>query len=443
MHDMDDLGIFRPPPTDYFCEHPDHRWEAEKFEMDLDDVFTTLPRRFNMMVIPILDRDAFRLEASHIASITDDRTEFFDMLKGRLEARRKELIDMMMRTFEDLACNPNQIEATRHWGHAMRIYRSKSLDAFARFFAGFLRDPTPSSDTAVSASNLHNESLTPRSEASSFSSSNTFNGVSCLSTDVPSRALSGPPTTRERQTSGIANATNTYRKRKRSSTTPTAGSLGADEEEDKDGMRPSKKARFDGDAVEPGRTPSSKSPRRPSSSHVRRARENQLPMPQYPSSNAMPPTTTVTPTASPAPLRTTAPGANGNDSPEQRGNECASQPANVERGRRRQSCLVSPDTKKKKGDMEAGHRIVHNATDTDPRQGGGQHDPPAKRRRAHAHTRNAKKSASRYTPGPRTFYELDHKGKARLVMAATPRKADRGRLLSNCQVKTRQARVVD
>ncbi|KAG6354887.1 hypothetical protein INS49_003968 [Diaporthe citri] len=235
MHDMDDLGIFRPPPTDYFCEHPDHRWEAEKFEMDLDDVFTTLPRRFNMMVIPILDRDAFRLETSHIASITDDRTEFFDMLKDRLEARRKELIDMMMRTFEDLACNPNQIEATRHWGHAMHIYRSKSLDAFARFFAGFLRDSTPSSNTAVSASNLHDESLTTRSEASSTSSSNTFNGVSCLSTDVPSKALSGPPTTRERQTSGIANATTTYRKRKRSSTTPAAGSLGADEEEDKDG----------------------------------------------------------------------------------------------------------------------------------------------------------------------------------------------------------------
>lgn len=41
---IDDFGIFRPLHTFYFAEHPDYRWEAEKFGMDLDDVFTTLPK---------------------------------------------------------------------------------------------------------------------------------------------------------------------------------------------------------------------------------------------------------------------------------------------------------------------------------------------------------------------------------------------------------------
>lgn len=86
----DDLGIFRPEHPDYFAEHPDHRWEAGKLGLDLDDVFTTLPKQFNLMAIPILNRESFRLEIQHVSSIADSRAEFYHLLQTRLEARRRE-----------------------------------------------------------------------------------------------------------------------------------------------------------------------------------------------------------------------------------------------------------------------------------------------------------------------------------------------------------------
>lgn len=431
---MDDLGVFRPPAPDYFCKNPSHRWEAEKFEMDLDDIFTTLPRRFNMMVIPILDRDAFRLETSHIASVTNDRKEFFDQLEVRLEDRRKELISMMQLTFEKLAHNPDQIEDATRWYHAMCIYNSKSLDAFVRFFAGLLRSPRPLADTAVSASNRHDESLTPRSEISSSRES----GTSADAKTVP-------------------------RKRKRPCSTPDSLGL-VEEQDDEDAIRPARKARLDKGALERRRTRSSTSSRRPSSQRVGRARQSQLPLPPPSSPSEVLSTTTIAPTASPGPPRPqhAARGANGQDPSGQRDNMGSSQAASVGKGGQRvRSFSAVPDTKER--DMEAGHS-AHDASNTKARQCGGPHSPPAKRparrpaRRptTEAHTRlpqtvqsNAKKPAPRNVPGPtartlqgtpigmdqtrplrrrrtrlgeQALYELDHKNRARTVVAGTPRR---------------------
>lgn len=76
-------------------------------------------------------------------------------------------------TFENLAHDSDQIKDDMRWYHAMRIYNSKSLNAFIRFFAGLLRSLRSLADTAVSASNHHDESLTPRSEISSSRESGT------------------------------------------------------------------------------------------------------------------------------------------------------------------------------------------------------------------------------------------------------------------------------
>ncbi|KAH8754621.1 hypothetical protein F5883DRAFT_688093 [Diaporthe sp. PMI_573] len=155
----DDLGIFRPEHPDYFAQHPDHRWDAGKLGLDLDDVFTTLPKQFNLMVIPILDRESFRLETQHVASIANECAEFYELLQSRLEARRKEQIKMMMRALLRLASDPEQIELpdrmARHWGHAMHIARSKSFDAIVRFLAGFLRDEEPEDRVATLAADQH------------------------------------------------------------------------------------------------------------------------------------------------------------------------------------------------------------------------------------------------------------------------------------------------
>lgn len=88
--DEEDLGIFRPEHPDYFAQHPNHLWDAGKLGLNLNDVFTTLPKQFNLMAIPILDRESFRLETQHASSLAHNRAEFYELLGSRLEIRRKE-----------------------------------------------------------------------------------------------------------------------------------------------------------------------------------------------------------------------------------------------------------------------------------------------------------------------------------------------------------------
>lgn len=89
MDDEEDLNVFQPAHPDYFDYHPEHRWEAEKFGMSLFDVFTKLPKQFNLMALPILDRESFVLETQHVSLVARDRAEFYQLLESKLQARRK------------------------------------------------------------------------------------------------------------------------------------------------------------------------------------------------------------------------------------------------------------------------------------------------------------------------------------------------------------------
>lgn len=266
---MEDLGIFRPENPDYFSEHPDHCWQAGKLGLDLDDVFTTLPRQFNLMAIPILDRESFRLETQHAASIAHDRSEFYELLESRLETRRKEQISMMVQTLSSLAWDPRQIDepgqGSKHWAHAMHIARSKSFDTIVRFIAGFLRDEKHLSNSSISPAG-HGDHSTPPTDAA-FPDQRPADASSNAPAEVPSQPPSTVSTPSESQASNMASSSTGSRTRKRSLTPATAILAGDDSEE----IQPSKRLRLDDDIVGPR---AALAPHRPSTIQAKRVRRS-------------------------------------------------------------------------------------------------------------------------------------------------------------------------
>lgn len=158
---MESSDLFAPPPRDYFLEHPDHWWPAWKFGMKLDDLFTTLPREFNSIALPILDTDAFSRDISEISCIAQDRQEFVRLLAERRDSRQEELWKIWLYTFRRIASSPRLIdESSGNWDDAMHIYHSKSFDSYVRYFAGFLPSVEPATYTTSNHKLLSAESAT-------------------------------------------------------------------------------------------------------------------------------------------------------------------------------------------------------------------------------------------------------------------------------------------
>lgn len=247
---MEDFGVFRAEYPNYFSDHPDHCWPAGKLGLDLDDVFTTLPRQFNLMAIPILDRESFRLETQHAASIAHDRSEFYDLLKSRLKIRREEQISMMVHTLKSLAWDPRQIDepgqGSKHWAHAMHIARSKSFDTIVRFLAGFLRDEKNLSSSSISHAG-QGDHPAPSTDAAIPDQKPI--DATC---NAPAELLSQPPSTAstlsDSPASNMASSSSGPRKRKRS-LTPASAILAGDNEEDD--AQTSKRLRLDNDIFGP------------------------------------------------------------------------------------------------------------------------------------------------------------------------------------------------
>lgn len=434
---MEDLGLFQPPDPDYFAQHPDHLWEAGKLNMDLDDIFTTLPRQFNFMSIPILDRDAFRLEASHVASITHDRAGFYELLQTHLEARRKEQLDMMMHALLRLAGDPEQIglpdRTARHWGHAMHIARSKSFDTIVRFLAGFLRDEEPADGIATLAAGHDDHSM--RQPDTAYPTQNSKNSPSDLSPEIFSPRSSSVSTTDKSQKSSTVNSP---QKRKRSFTPATAN-----DDEGEDEAQLTKKLRFTNDTVEPRAASSS---RRSITPRARRVRKGQPPSIPQPSRSTVSPTTRApSPSVGPRP---SADEASSGDPTERCGN--VSRPPQIypgDSGQHAGSGLVHPDEKdKEKHNTRDKHNEGPAATGPKTRQGScfprpRKGKPPAARiqkytasrperrakgeiaghgsrgRGAGQQTRSSQRLTRQRGQGVRSFHELDSHGKARSVVA--------------------------
>lgn len=141
---MDGKEPFRNPNSDYFLEHPESCWPAGKFGMDMRDAWTSLPREFNYIKIPLLSGDAFRDDVYYLSTIAQDRAEFLALLKERRDMREKELTGMWNRTFTHLCTYPTALEhkpgdrEDGHWPEAMGFARGKSFDTLIAYFASFL-----------------------------------------------------------------------------------------------------------------------------------------------------------------------------------------------------------------------------------------------------------------------------------------------------------------
>lgn len=141
---MDGKEPFRKPYSAYYLEHPESCWPAGKFGMDMTDAWTSLPREFNCITIPLLAGDAFRKDVSYLSTIARDRAEFLTLLKERRDMRQKELTTMWNRTFTHLCTYPTALEykpgdrEDGHWPEAMSFAQWKSFDTLIGYFASFL-----------------------------------------------------------------------------------------------------------------------------------------------------------------------------------------------------------------------------------------------------------------------------------------------------------------
>ncbi|ROW13857.1 hypothetical protein VPNG_03656 [Cytospora leucostoma] len=132
----------------YWLENPHLEWPSWKFQMELDDIFTTLPQQFNTMTIPISDRDAFYKDAAGLSYIAKTRAEFLQLLAERRDVRYEETTRAWRRTLATLLGDPAWLDTQVHdgarfWSNTNRVATCQSFDSLVHFFAAFLGPPDP------------------------------------------------------------------------------------------------------------------------------------------------------------------------------------------------------------------------------------------------------------------------------------------------------------
>ncbi|ROW13818.1 hypothetical protein VPNG_03540 [Cytospora leucostoma] len=178
-------------PDLYFMAHPDHIWPAWKFDMDMFDMFNTLPQQFNKMTIPILDSDAFGHDLRDVSRQAQDRPEFLRLLQERMELRRDELLKLMSRSLAMIGGNPKALdEHPRALEDAMHIYHFKSFDTYVRYFAGYLiNEDSPETNSHAPVVRHQDQHPSPRL-ATSISPAPSNAGDAAFSDRAPSPSAS-------------------------------------------------------------------------------------------------------------------------------------------------------------------------------------------------------------------------------------------------------------
>ena len=120
----------------YFRQHPHHDWPAWKFDMDEQEVFTTLASRFNTTTMPLMDRDAFCRDVAYLSTIAQDRDELFRLLQERRDMRFKELRELFLRGIERMIGLVGEIP-DHHWCDIMHMNYYNSFDTIVRFIVNY------------------------------------------------------------------------------------------------------------------------------------------------------------------------------------------------------------------------------------------------------------------------------------------------------------------
>ncbi|KAI1313949.1 hypothetical protein F5Y03DRAFT_410 [Xylaria venustula] len=117
-------------------------WQAWKFGMKREDLYTKLQDQYNTVTLSIQDPEAFHHDVCEISKTAVDLNEFHRMLEERKEFRLKQLNDSLQSASVEIIANPNLI-GTDQWQHAIQLFRTRSFDSLVRYFSSYLPEDHP------------------------------------------------------------------------------------------------------------------------------------------------------------------------------------------------------------------------------------------------------------------------------------------------------------
>ncbi|KAI0433877.1 hypothetical protein F5Y09DRAFT_328700 [Xylaria sp. FL1042] len=117
-------------------------WQAWKFGMKREDLYTKLQDQYNTITLSIQDPDAFHHDVCEISKTAIDSDEFHRMLEERKEFRLNQLNESLQSASVEIIANPNLI-GTDQWQHAVQLFRTRSFDSLVRYFSSYLPDDHP------------------------------------------------------------------------------------------------------------------------------------------------------------------------------------------------------------------------------------------------------------------------------------------------------------
>ncbi|KAI1119016.1 hypothetical protein F5Y14DRAFT_118655 [Nemania sp. NC0429] len=112
-------------------------WQAWKFGMKREDLYTKLQDQYNTVTLSIQDPDAFHHDVCEISKTAVDLDEFHRMLKQRKQLRLDQLNKSLQSASVEIIANPKLI-GTDQWQHAVQLFRTQSFDSIVRYFSSYL-----------------------------------------------------------------------------------------------------------------------------------------------------------------------------------------------------------------------------------------------------------------------------------------------------------------
>ncbi|KAI1177265.1 hypothetical protein F4777DRAFT_209785 [Nemania sp. FL0916] len=112
-------------------------WQAWKFGMKREDLYTKLQDQYNTVTLSIQDPDAFHHDVCEISKTAVDLDEFHRMLQQRRQLRLDQLNESLQSASVEIIANPKLI-GTEQWQHAVQLFRTRSFDSLVRYFSSYL-----------------------------------------------------------------------------------------------------------------------------------------------------------------------------------------------------------------------------------------------------------------------------------------------------------------
>ncbi|KAI1128765.1 hypothetical protein F5Y10DRAFT_167725 [Nemania abortiva] len=112
-------------------------WQAWKFGMKRQDLYTKLQDQYNTVTLSIQDPDAFYHDVCEISKTASDLDEFRSMLEQRKQLRLDQLNESLQSASVEIIANPKLI-GTDQWQHAIQLFRTRSFDSLVRYFSSYL-----------------------------------------------------------------------------------------------------------------------------------------------------------------------------------------------------------------------------------------------------------------------------------------------------------------